>query len=448
MANNTARSHCHNADCFFCRNFHEFELPSHLLQEMLEGRVVLFAGAGISTEGKQVLPSTLYEDVLEEINCPDTVSFPELMARFCERPNGRAELLRKIRKRFDYISSFPQLYRLASRFHRELSTLFLIESIVTTNWDDYFEQESGAIPFVTGEDFVFWSTPGRKVFKIHGSINNLGSIVATSQDYEACYERLQSGILGSSLKMMLATKTILYMGYSFSDDDFLRIHSLLKEEMGSVFPMAYIVTLDQSNDERYRNAGLKPIFTDATYFLSVLKRHVIEDNHMVGDEQFEKIGKALRRIHRAHLDLTHQTDFAKCPDVLYTAFYQDGLIQSFQRMLALGNTGYYSHRCNVTQAITAYEEMRKDKLKLKRYGDVAYIDGYVNAMYFLLAGDKERKLLPIYYVFGAKDQPVTLAEFKKLRRRAGALHKSAYRSVQKGADRMTDMVPQHMPYFL
>ena len=28
----------------------------HLLQEMLKGRVVLFAGAGISTEGKQVLP--------------------------------------------------------------------------------------------------------------------------------------------------------------------------------------------------------------------------------------------------------------------------------------------------------------------------------------------------------------------------------------------------------
>jgi hypothetical protein len=214
----TGHSQPHTAqECFFCRNFPEFELPDHLLQELKANRLVLFAGAGISTEGRQVLPSTFYTDILEELNCSDKPSFPELMSRFCDGPNGRAKLLRNIRKRFESIRAFPQLYNLATLFHRELSTLFMIESIVTTNWDDYFEQETGAIPFVSAEDFAFWSVPGRKVFKIHGSINNLGSIVATTEDYEECYERLQTGILGSSLKMMLATKTILYIGYSFSD---------------------------------------------------------------------------------------------------------------------------------------------------------------------------------------------------------------------------------------
>jgi hypothetical protein len=192
--------------------------------------------------------------------------------------------------------------------------------------------------------------------------------------------------------------------------------------MGNVFPSAYIVTLDLAGAERYRELGLTPIFTDATYFVSVLKQHMSEDGHMIGDEQFLKIGKALRRVRRAHLDLTHQTNFTKTPDVLYTAFYHDGLIQSFQRMLALANTGYYSHSCNVRQAITTYEEM--------------------------LATDETRKALPFYYVFGAKDQPVTLTEFKKLRRKAATLHKAAYHSALKGAQRMTDLVPHHMPYFL
>jgi hypothetical protein len=218
--------------------------------------------------------------------------------------------------------------------------------------------------------------------------------------------------------------------------------------MGNVFPPAYIVTLDQADDERYRELGLTPIFTDATYFVSVLKRHVIEDGHMIGDELFEKIGKTLRRVQRAHLDLTHQTNFAKTPDVLYTAFYHDGLMQAFQRMLALANTGYYSHSCNVTQAVTTYEEMRKDMVRRKRYGDVAYIDGYINGLFFLLATDETRKVLPLYYVFGAKNQPVTLTEFKKVRRKAATLHKAAYQSVLKGAQRMTDLVPHHMPYFL
>lgn len=435
-------------ECFFCRNFHEFELPDHLLQELTAGRVVLFAGAGVSTEGKQVLPSTFYTDILEELNCSDKPSFPELMSRFCDKPNGRAELLRKIRKRFEHIRAFPQLYNLATLFHRELSTLFMIESIVTTNWDDYFEQESGAIPFVSAEDFVFWSMPGRKVFKIHGSINNLGSIVATTDDYDACYERLQTGILGSSLKMMLATKTILYVGYSFSDEDFIRIHSLLKAEMGNLFPTSYIVTLDNAGADRYRELSLIPIFTDANYFISVLKKHVIQDGEMLDDRQFAKIAKGLRRIQRAHLDLTHQTDFSKRPDVLYCAFYQDGLIQSFQRMLLLRDTGYYSHKCNVIQAIGSYERMRKEMVREKRYGDVAYVDGYTNALYFLLADDEARKVLPIYYVYGAKDQPVTLREFEKLRRQAKTLHKSAYQWVLKGRKRMTELVPQHMPYFL
>jgi hypothetical protein len=438
----------HNAqDCFFCRNFHEFELPDHLLQELRANRVVLFAGAGVGTEGKQLLPSTLYSDILDELNCSDTPSFAELISQFCARPNGRAELLRRIRARFESIRAFPQLYNLATLFHRELSTLFMIDSIVTTNWDDYFEQEAGAIPFVTADDFVFWSTPGRKVFKIHGSINNLGSIVATKEDYDACYERLQSGVLGSSLKMMLATKTILYVGYSFKDEDFVRIHSLLKAEMGNLFPTSYIVTLDREGVERYRELGLSPIFTDATYFISVLKRHVIKDDDMLGDRQFAKIVKGLGRVQRAHLDLTHNTDFSKRPDVLYCAFYQDGLIQSFQRMLVLQNTGYYSHKCNVIHAIEYYEDLRKDMVRNKRYGDVAYIDGYTNALYFLLADDELRKALPVYYVYGAKDQPVTLREFERLRRQAKTLHKSAYQWVLKGRKRMTELVPQHMPYF-
>jgi pimeloyl-ACP methyl ester carboxylesterase len=157
--------------------------------------------------------------------------------------------------------------------------------------------------------------------------------------------------------------------------------------------------------------------------------------------------KGLGRVQRAHLDLTHNTDFSKRPDVLYCAFYQDGLIQSFQRMLVLQNTGYYSHKCNVIHAIEYYEDLRKDMVRNKRYGDVAYVDGYTNALYFLLADDELRKALPVYYVYGAKDQPVTLREFERLRRQAKTLHKSAYQWVLKGRKRMTELVPQHMPYF-
>ncbi|MGC2434586.1 MAG: SIR2 family protein, partial [Desulfobaccales bacterium] len=337
------------AECVFCRDFHEFELPASLIRELLSGNVVLFAGAGISTENRNVFPYTFYEDIRRELEVSkaEIISFSDLMSRFCAQPNGRANLLRKIRERLEYIRSFPELYGIATEFHSELSTFFFIESIVTTNWDDYFERECGAIPFVTAEDFTFWSIPGRKVFKIHGSISNLGSIVATTEDYQKCYERLEKGVLGSSLKMMIATKTILYVGYSFRDEDFISIHSMLRKEMGQLMPHGFIVTLDREGEERYCELGLTPIFTDATRFISVIKQHAVQDKHMLADEAFEKVSLELEVVQAAHFHLCGKFDVTKAPDIIFAASYQDGIIHAFERIMALKGSGYYSHTCNI-----------------------------------------------------------------------------------------------------
>jgi hypothetical protein len=440
-------------ECVFCRNFHEFDLPDSLIRELLSGRVVLFAGAGISTENKNVFPYTFYDDIRHELKVPEIeiLNFSDLMARYCVQPNGRANLLRKIRDRFEYVRSFPELYGIATRFHSELSTLFFIQSIVTTNWDDYFERECGAIPFVTAEDFTFWSIPGRKVFKIHGSISNLGSIVATKEDYNNCYERLEKGVLGSSLKMMLATKTILYVGYSFRDEDFIQIHSMLRKEMGQLMPHGFIVTLDREGEERYRELGLTPILTDATNFISVVKQHAIQDKHMLPDEIFDEVVVELTAVQEAHFHLWDEFDITEAPDILFTSSYQDGLIHAFERILSLKNSGYYSHTCNITSALRRYDEFRKAKLKAKKYQDVAYIDGYMNGMLYLLFEQDTREALPLYYIFGAKDQPITPNEFAELRMRAFEYHKSAYRYAKRMAQELCyqkGMVVHHPPFLM
>lgn len=446
---NKLQKHEHSNDtvkCDYCSNFHDFDVPPNLVDEMLNGQVVLFAGAGISTETRNVLPFTFYDDVCKESGLENNLPFPVVMSRFCLQPNGRARLLRKIRGRFDYIRSFPRLYFEATLFHRELSTLFPIESIFTTNWDDYFESECGAIPFVTSEDFAFWSIPGRKVFKIHGSINNLGSIVATSEDYEKCYQRLQQGLLGSNLKMILATKTILYIGYSFRDEDFLRLHSLLRQEMGDLLPHAYIVTLDKLGDERFRDLGLTPIYTDATFFISVVKHHITADHCMLEDDRFRGVRAMLQKLIKEQARLHKDLSFEDNPEILHASYYQDGLLDSFQRILALKNTGFYSSVHNVVLKIGAYEDERKERLKARKYSDVSYIDGYLHGLYFLLADKNERKGFPLYYIFGVNDQPVTFRDFNKLRRVAGKTHKAAYKEAQRITKGLgSEFIPRHRP---
>jgi len=438
-------------NCAICRNNSDFELPEHLYNELLAERVILFAGAGVSTENSVVMPFTLYEEIAEELNLAEKQrpNFPSLMSLFCDRPDGRRELLRKIRSRFQYISSFPNLYSMATRFHNEVATLFKIESIVTTNWDDYFERECDATPFVTGEDFAFWSVPGRKVFKIHGSIGNLGSIVATTEDYDACYERLQTGALGSSLKHMLATKTILYAGYSLSDDDFLKIRALLHQEMGALLPHGYIVTIDREAETRYREMGLTPIFTDAAYFVSVIKQHLVEEGLMLPDEEYDETYSMLMDVLAAHHELASAFDLRDNPDLLYTLSYQDGLMDGLRRILVRRNSGEYSSISYVVSRLASYDKIRRLKVKARKYNDIAYIDGYMNAMLFLLANNEERHQLPIFYVYGAKDQPVTLEEFLALKEKAATFHRSAHlKAIKETKDLDRDIVLQHMPWLL
>jgi hypothetical protein len=156
------------------------------------------------------------------------------MSRYCAQPDGRIKLLRKIKDRFDYLDSFPELRRRATAFHQEMCTIPQIQEIITTNWDLYFEQYAAATPVITPQDFAFWGVPGRKVFKIHGSLSSYGSIVATTEDYARCQHQIFGGLVGANLRMLLATKTILFAGYSLRDDDFSQTYTALKEQMGNV----------------------------------------------------------------------------------------------------------------------------------------------------------------------------------------------------------------------
>jgi len=203
-------------ECEVCKYDFEFELKRDLLNDFLGGKVTIFAGAGISTESKRVLKATLREGIAYELKLdPSNLTFPELMDKFCDQPNGRLKLLKTIKERFDHIHSFPELARTATNFHRELATFFPARNIVTTNWDTYFEEYCNATAFVTDPDLAFWEAASRRVLKIHGSIANFGSIVATTEDYEKCKGRLDIGLLGGLLKTILATQTVVFVGLPF-----------------------------------------------------------------------------------------------------------------------------------------------------------------------------------------------------------------------------------------
>ncbi len=445
--------HKHNEeyviDCAICKNKIPFELPDEVFNACKVGKLIIFAGAGISTEAINVFPFTLYEDIKRELNVgkDKKISFPALMTQYCKASHGRKELLNKINDRIDYIKSFPELYRQATEFHRELSTIHQIREIITTNWDSFFEEECGTTPFVAPEDFAFWDYPGRKVFKIHGSINNLGSIIATEEDYKKCYKDLQKGLIGSNLKLLLATKTVIFVGYSFGDDDFNKIYQYLQKEMKGILPHSYIVTLSDEKDIKFKKLNSTIIKTDATYFISVLKRRLVEKQQMLDDKEYDTILNGLSKIENAHFKLSN-LDIKRKPEAIFCGSYQDGVIHSFERMLQKRNTGEYSHLCNIESKIDSYFRLRKVFLKRKKYFDVAYIDGYLTGLYCFIPELRKKMGLPLYYVFGSKSDIFNYKDYLRVSKKAKSLHKSSYKWAEKKARNYKKGIVLHHTAFL
>ncbi|MFJ2891863.1 SIR2 family protein [Streptomyces sp. NPDC087305] len=430
--------------CYLCEHDTPVELPESLIDAAAKGNVVIFAGAGVSTEVPAVFPVNMYTEVVQELQIESGASFPTVMQIYEDR-NGRPDLIRKIWQRFDYADSFPGLREDATRFHRELATMPYISEIITTNWDRYFEHECGAIPIVSGADYALHSLPNRKVYKIHGSIDAPSSIVATSNDYQEVLESLKGNAIGGTLRHLLATKTAVFIGYSLSDSDFVEIYTTLTAGMSNMRPRGYIVSpFPPANASDF---DLTVLQTGGDHFLRHLKKAVSDRHeHYLLDDVYNRIKKARRVIAHEHMRV-QELDHKKFPGVVYCLSYQDGLLDACNRILARRKTGEYSDGTRVHHLLHGYDEMNKSKKKEGNYWDASYIEGYMNGLTLLLLEDEEdTEHLPLFFCFSRRD----LLDFNKAKKAIKNLRKRRPKKWQAAADISAridaDMVPQHTPF--
>ncbi|MDO8458921.1 MAG: SIR2 family protein [Burkholderiaceae bacterium] len=438
----------YNCDCVVCKNNHDFSIEKKLLNEILNGQVVLFAGAGISTESKLVLKQTFYEQIANELDTHNQ-SFPELMEKFCKQPNGRLELLKNIRKRFDHINSFSELRQAATRFHNEIGTFFPLKDIVTTNWDTYFEDHCNAVPFISDPDLAFWEAADRRVLKIHGSISNLGSVVATTNDYKSCEKRLNSGLIGAQLKSLLATKTIIFTGYSFTDSDFNSIYKFVRKQMKDLHRQSYIVTPFPQEAAKFSSIGLIPIITDGAYFWRRIKAHAIAEEIMSDDSIYSSAIKLLDLVSFEHKRLHKKIKTADFPEMIFSACYQDGMTHALDRVITLRGSGDYSNSHRLFHVIQNYIEIKKEKLKNGIYEDVAYIEGYLNALFYIESNSFKETQVPLYFGFRATEDMLNLTQYIHYLNQKKSIHKASVLRSKKILSKYTNptsIVFHHPPW--
>lgn len=272
-----------------------------LLSELREGKVVLFAGAGISlgTHGQAGLPSAveltrslaLEADFCQKGQCWNydrkrgqcawesgcVNSYPDVAEHYAEQ-KGRPALLSLLRDRIDV----PGLQPL--RTHQAIARL-PISVVVTTNWDRLLDEsltDAGKRVTTVVENYeVAFSNCGDVLMvKMHGSIERPHTIVLTERDYQEFFERLPN--LVDMLLYFFATRTFLFVGYSLSDPNFKRMYlevtRHLQDRYGRLFRrVAYADQWHPSDYHRrfWQHHNLRLIDEDATVFLETLANLVV-----------------------------------------------------------------------------------------------------------------------------------------------------------------------------
>ena len=438
--------------CAICALSIDFSMDDHLLSEIEKHNCVIFAGSGISTETSATHPNTLYDQLRYETKSEDEPAFWDLVDRYESQPNGRQKLIELIKDRFSYINGFRDLRRQATRFHRSLGNAPYFKTIITTNWDRYFEDTIEATPFVYDSDIPLWETAKRPVIKIHGSIDNYSSLVASGEDYKICEERLREGALGAVVKQIFATKTCIFCGYSAKDSDFRSIFKTIQDGLGRLARTHYLVSPYVSDDEADQlkaEFGIIAIRTDATHFIDIAKSHMGEKYCFSKDDAFDTILDDLIDFQETHLEFVDGVNLKSDPHLIFCVSYQDGVIHALQRIVDRRMTGDFSDLHKVQGQIHLYDEKIEAYRKSRNYWDAAYFTGYRNGLIRLVLlnaeSDEDAPSIPEFYHPGIGE--IDMEEFDEFVRTNPEIHKGALKEARRRTLNLADdIIVQHLPW--
>ena len=195
------------------------DFPDRLLNALHDGRLVVFAGAGVSMGPPARLPD--FRRLAEQVaaGTGQSIENAETQVQFLGRLKGRgtdvhrraAEILQR---------NNPEHTTLHSNLLRLFGEPGRVQT-VTTNFDDLFEQ--AALGQYNPQPNVFHAPTlplGSRIHGIvhlHGSVNEPENMVLTHQDFGRAYLTESDGWARRFVINLFTNYTVLFVGYSHSD---------------------------------------------------------------------------------------------------------------------------------------------------------------------------------------------------------------------------------------
>jgi hypothetical protein len=236
----------------------KYDIPSDLIKAAKEGKLVLFVGSGVSQNLKNLKGEKLGDwnymvklisDIITQKECDN--SYAPYLGSIPAKALEEMEKMENLP--FDEIhSSLRDHYTVSEvndfELHRLLSKLS--SKIITLNYDNAFEiANNNNIPVAyRGQDYENAEVlkKNRWLFKLHGSISSVGSMVIFPSDYYRLYEKGAEDDLSEQIKFLfehiLVSNTVLFIGTGLSEFQINNTFKKIKKYLDVLSTPHYIIT--------------------------------------------------------------------------------------------------------------------------------------------------------------------------------------------------------------
>lgn len=218
-------------------------------QQDLDGRISLFLGSGGSRDAGYPNWAELFAPIAKELQISTNESTDYYrLAQYYTNAFGSGALLQKINEQIN-----------RNRYQSDLLEKLIdvgFTNIWTTNFDNalevnYQKQDVLINKLFKDQDFSNVDLNKRvNIFKMNGDISNLGSIIATQNDFESYPDTHR--IILMFFKRELISSTFLFIGYSFTDHLVLDSLSEITRYLGGTTNFHYAIMKSKPNDTNFK----------------------------------------------------------------------------------------------------------------------------------------------------------------------------------------------------
>jgi hypothetical protein len=254
------------------------DYTKQLIEVLKQSETIFFVGAGCSNSA----------------GLPDWIGLLERLADFCDQLDRdsseareliiakdfeyAASILREFlddEQHLDFLSSLSDFVDAEPKIIHEKLVSFGIRSFITTNYDCLLEK---AVLAYSGDNIEIVTNGNREsltrickatskdfVYKLHGHIEEPGSIVLTRNDYnQLIHDNIQAS---HCLRTLFSSRPIVFIGYSLSDRDFQFhldfLHQVTGGNLEDIFAILPDVGLNRI-ETYYKHNGIKVVPYDSS----------------------------------------------------------------------------------------------------------------------------------------------------------------------------------------